>query len=82
MIVSPQDDRVDRMREPAAVVAELREIETARDRLDRHANDPKPPRPGYTLDSLRVPMLEEQTRAGPVTIVGRVVEWFRARRRA
>jgi hypothetical protein len=76
MIASPHDDRVDRMRDPAAVVAELRDIETAHGRLDRHANDPKPPRPDYTLDSLRVPILEEQARARPVTLLRRMLEWL------
>jgi Sec-independent protein translocase protein TatA len=41
--IGPQDDRVDRIRDPAAVVAELREIEDTRGRLDRHARGTSAP---------------------------------------
>jgi hypothetical protein len=41
--IGPQDDRVDRIRDPGAVVAELREIEDTRGRLDRHARGTSAP---------------------------------------
>jgi hypothetical protein len=79
MIASIEDDRRNQMRDPATLVAELHEIAIARGRLDRHANDSRPPRPDYTLDSLRVPILEEQASARPSTLVGSIIEWVRTR---
>lgn len=59
MIASPEVHGAQQRREdPVAMLAELHAIETARGRLDRHADDPPEKPDGYTLDSLRSPMLE------------------------
>jgi hypothetical protein len=78
MIASPQDDRADRMRYPAAVVDELSEIETARFAPRSTRERSQAATPDYTLDYLRVPILEEQARARQATLLERVLKWARA----
>jgi hypothetical protein len=63
VIATPEDDRRQRVNDPITLSAELYAIQTARGRLDRHA-DFIPDRPAAGLDAVRVLRLEHPSFLG------------------